>query len=120
MSAAASAAAFSFAFAARAAAVSFEAALTYSQPLAGIMALSTYFATSKTIKINMVNKSIPVLICHGALDPVVPESLGKKSLSTLKRLGFDVQYSSYPIDHAVCSQEIEDIGLWISKKLNNS
>ena len=57
------------------------------QPLAGIMALSTYFATSKTVKINMVNKSIPVLICHGALDPVVPESLGKKSLSA-RKLGF--------------------------------
>ena len=101
-------------------AVSFEAALTYSQPLAGIMALSTYFATSKTVKINMVNKSIPVLICHGALDPVVPESLGKKSLSTLESLGFDVQYHSYPIDHAVCPQEIEDIGQWISKILSDS
>ena len=101
-------------------AVSFEAALTYCQPLAGIMALSTYFATSKTIKINTINKSIPVLICHGTLDPVVPESLGKKSLSTLEGLGFDVRYHRYPIDHSVCPQEIGDIGQWISEILSDS
>ena len=35
-------------------AVSFEAALTYPKPLAGIMALSTYFATATNIKIDPV------------------------------------------------------------------
>ena len=101
-------------------AVSFEAALTYSKPLAGIMALSTYFATSNTIQINSIHQSIPILICHGALDPVVPESLGKESLSTLEELGFEVGYHSYPMEHAVCPEEIEDIGSWISKILNDS
>ena len=101
-------------------AVSFEAALTYSKPLAGIMALSTYFATSNTIQINPIHQSVPILICHGALDPVVPESLGKKSLSTLEELGFEVGYHSYPMEHAVCPEEIEDIGSWISKILNDS
>ena len=52
-------------------AVSFEAALSYEQPLAGIMALSTYFATVGTIKINAIQQSIPILICHGEHDPVV-------------------------------------------------
>ena len=33
-------------------AVSFEAGLTYAKPLAGIMALSTYFATADSIKVN--------------------------------------------------------------------
>ena len=70
--------------------------------------------------INSIHQSIPILICHGALDPVVPESLGKESLSTLEELGFEVGYHSYPMEHAVCPEEIEDIGSWISKILNDS
>ena len=91
-------------------AVSFEAALSYEQPLAGIMALSTYFATVGTIKINAIQQSIPILICHGEHDPVVSESLGKRSRASLEKLGFDPEYHSYPIEHSVCPQEIEDIG----------
>ena len=96
-------------------AVSFEAALSYEQPLAGIMALSTYFATVGTIKINAIQQSIPILICHGEHDPVVSESLGKRSRASLEKLGFDPEYHSYPIEHSVCPQEIEDIGNWISR-----
>ena len=96
-------------------AVSFEAALSYEQPLAGIMALSTYFATVGTIKINAIQQSIPILICHGEHDPVVSESLGKRSRASLEKLGFDPEYHSYPMEHSVCPQEIEDIGNWISR-----
>ena len=96
-------------------AVSFEAALSYEQPLAGIMALSTYFATVGTIKINAIQQSIPILICHGEHDPIVSESLGKRSRASLEKLGFDPEYHSYPIEHSVCPQEIEDIGNWISR-----
>lgn len=100
-------------------AVSFEAALSYEQPLAGIMALSTYFATVDTIKINAIQQSIPILICHGEHDPVVSESLGKRSRASLEKLGFDPEYHSYPIEHSVCPQEIEDVGNWISRVLKS-
>ena len=98
-------------------AVSLEAALSYNKPLAGIMALSTYFATANTIKINPVQRSIPILICHGAQDPVVPEAPGRQSLTTLKGFGFEPEYHSYPMEHAVCPKEVEDIGNWISRVL---
>ena len=100
-------------------AVSFEAALSYEQRLAGIMALSTYFATEGTIKINAIQQSIPILICHGEHDPVVSESLGKRSRASLEKLGFDPEYHSYPIEHSVCPQEIEDVGNWISRVLKS-
>ena len=100
-------------------AVSFEAALSYEQPLAGIMALSTYFATVGTIKINVIQQSIPILICHGEHDPVVSESLGKRSRASLEKHGFDPEYHSYPIEHSVCPQEIEDVGNWISRVLKS-
>ncbi len=99
-------------------AVSFEAALTYPKPLAGIMALSTYFATADSIKINPVQKSIPILICHGSMDPVVPEALGHKSVATLQDLGFAPQFNSYPMEHSLCPQQVEDIAAWISSTLS--
>lgn len=101
-------------------AVSFEAALTYPKPLAGIMALSTYFPTADSIEINPLQNSISIMICHGSLDPVVEESLGLKSLATLQNLGFVPEYNSYPMEHSVCPQEITDIADWISRTLGPS
>ena len=78
-------------------AVSFEAGLSYPNPLAGIMALSTYFATAASIEINPIQNGMPILICHGSMDPVVPEALGQKSVATLQSLGFEPEYRSYPM-----------------------
>jgi phospholipase/carboxylesterase len=98
-------------------AVSYEAALTYPLALAGIMALSSYFASADSIEIDSVQNQLPIMICHGSLDPVLPESLGRKGLETLESLGFTPQYHSYPMEHAVCPQEIVDIAAWIGSVL---
>ncbi|MEX0965363.1 MAG: carboxylesterase [Pseudohongiellaceae bacterium] len=99
-------------------AVSFEAALTYGKPLAGIMALSTYFATAASIKPDTAQKSIPIMICHGSMDPVVPEVLGQKSVATLEGLGYAPEYHSYPMEHSLCPQQVVDISDWISRTLS--
>ena len=98
-------------------AVSFEAALTFPHRLAGIMALSTYFATAATVAVNPVQQGLPMLICHGSEDPVVPESLGRQSVATLQKFGFNPEYVVYPMEHAVCLQQIVDIGGWIERTL---
>ena len=99
-------------------AVSFEAGLTYPKPLAGIMALSTYFATAASIKVNPIQNSMPILICHGSMDPVVSEALGLKSAATLKNLGLVPEYNSYPMEHSLCPQQIMDIAAWMSRILS--
>ena len=99
-------------------AVSFEAGLTYPKPLAGIMALSTYFATADSIKVNPIQIGMPILVCHGSMDPVVAEALGQKSVATLKNLGFEPEYNSYPMEHSLCPQQIVDIADWIGRTLS--
>lgn len=99
-------------------AVAFEAALTYPRTLAGIIALSTYFATAASVDINPVQNTLPILVCHGTHDPVVPELLGRKSVAQLQNLGFTPEYESYPMEHAVCPQEIAMIGDWIRRVLS--
>jgi phospholipase/carboxylesterase len=98
-------------------AVSFEAALTYPKPLAGIMALSTYFATAASIQIDPVQNSIPIFVCHGSMDPVVPEILGQKCVATLEERGFAVQYKTYPMEHSLCPEQVGDIAKWLGQTL---
>ena len=99
-------------------AVSLEAALTYTKPLGGIMALSTYFATAGAILINPIHNTIPILICHGTMDAVVSEAMGRKSSATLQNLGFIPEYNNYTMEHTVCPQEIVDISDWITRVLS--
>ena len=98
-------------------AVAYQVGLTYLQPLAGLLCMSSYFATCDTITPNSANKAIPIFICHGSQDPVVPERLGKDAQRQLSGMGYPVEYSSYPMDHALCAQEIADISRWLQRVL---
>ncbi|MFT7669773.1 MAG: phospholipase/carboxylesterase, partial [Planctomycetota bacterium] len=94
-------------------AVGYEAALSYAKPLAGMMALSTYFATSESVEIAPANRELKILVAHGSKDPVVPEILGKNSTESLRQMGFDPVYRTYPMEHQVCQEEIQDIASWM-------
>ena len=99
-------------------AVGYQAALAYNKPLAGLMALSTYFATDKTIECHTANKNLPIGIFHGTFDNIVPETLGKQAQKTLETLGYTPSYTSYPMEHSVHPQEIKDISSWIQTQLS--
>jgi phospholipase/carboxylesterase len=94
-------------------AVAYELGLTYPKRLAGVLALSTYFATAESIQRSEANAGIPINVYHGTFDPVVPESLGVRSVETLKDMGFEPSYQTYPMEHSVCLEEVLDIGRFI-------
>lgn len=98
-------------------AVSYQAALTYMQPLAGLLCMSTYFATKSSITPNSANKNLPILICHGSRDPMVQERMGREAQEELVAMGYEVEYKSYPVEHSVCPEEIADISQWLQKVL---
>ncbi len=98
-------------------AVAYHAALTYPDKLGGLLGLSTYFATAQTIAVNPVNKNIPIQVHHGSLDPVVPEALGRRGYDDLLALGCKAEYFTYPMEHQVCLEEIEEISAWLQKQL---
>ena len=100
-------------------AVAYHAALSYPEPLGGVLALSTYFATADRIGISPNNLKIPIFICHGTADGIVPEELGQRSLSTLQSLGLNPEYRTYAMEHAVCPQEITDISAWFKRVLGS-
>ncbi|MBX9604632.1 MAG: dienelactone hydrolase family protein [Gammaproteobacteria bacterium] len=98
-------------------AVGFELALTWPERLAGLVALSTYFATQASIEPHAANAGLPILVGHGTQDPMVDERFGRASAARLRDLGYAVDYRDYPIEHSVSLEEIKDIGQFINRCL---
>lgn len=94
-------------------AVAYELGLSYPKRLAGILALSTYFATFDTVELSPANRAIPINVYHGSFDPVVPEALGRRSVEQLETMGYQPRYETYPMEHSVCLEEVQDIGRFI-------
>lgn len=98
-------------------AIAYQCCLSFEQPLGGLLAMSTYFATSNEIESHAANQHIPIEIHHGVHDPVVPEALGKKAYSILQQKGYAVSYRTYPMEHSVCLEQIQDISAWLQQTL---
>ncbi len=98
-------------------AVVFEAGLSFDKPLAGLMSLSSYFATYKTVAPHPANSSVPIHIFHGDHDDIVTAPMAQHAIEQLKQLNQTPEYKSYPMAHEVCAQEIADISAWLQKVL---
>ncbi|MET0328768.1 MAG: alpha/beta hydrolase [Luteimonas sp.] len=96
-------------------AVTLAAGLRRHQPLAGLVALSTYLPAARNADAALVDGAAcqPVFMAHGTQDPVVPLSAGTQSAEWLRRSGFDVEWQTYPMPHSVCAEEITALGDWL-------
>ena len=99
-------------------AIALQCALRCKHRLGGVMALSTYLTLADSLgaERTLVNTGIPILMAHGTQDPVVPLSLARTSKATLASHGYQVEWREYPMQHAVCGPEIEDIASWLKKR----
>ena len=93
--------------------------LRYPQPLAGILALSSYLLQPDALAAEhaAVNDRIPIMMAHGTRDPVVPLSMAEQSREVLQQQGYRVAWHSYPMQHAVCPDEVRDIRDWLVQRL---
>lgn len=98
-------------------AVAYELALRYPDRLAGLFALSTYFATADTVQRSSANHALPVFIGHGTQDPMVPVSLGEAARDKLDGMGYPTEFHTYPMDHSLCLEEIRDLDEFIARCL---
>lgn len=96
-------------------AVAYELVLSYEKPLAGLLAMSTYFATAETIVLNKANANVPVLIQHGIMDSVVNMELGRQAVALLSEKGYNPGFETYPMDHSVCAEQIKHISVWLQQ-----
>ena len=100
-------------------AITLHCGLRFLQPLAGLIALSTYLPFPEQLnKVNSINQTTPILMAHGVADPVIPLEQGRDSKNTLEQQGYQVEWYEYMMQHAVCPQEIDIIGEWIKSRFN--
>jgi phospholipase/carboxylesterase len=99
-------------------AVALAAGLRFPERLAGILALSAYLPFPRTLAAerSIANAEIPILMCHGRLDPVVHVTLGQEARDVLTGLGYAVAWHEYPMQHEVCGAEVAEVGRWLGER----
>ena len=99
--------------------VALHTAIRCQHRLAGVVALSTYlndFAAAEKEQ-NDSNLAIPILMAHGTHDQMIPISRAATSRENLIRLGYDVRWFDYPMEHQVCLEEITEISAFFQEIL---
>jgi phospholipase/carboxylesterase len=103
-------------------AMTLYAGLRYPKSLAGLVALSGYLplADRAAADRHVANAQTPIFMAHGQFDPVVAFAFGSASRDVLQALQQPVQWHEYPMPHAVCPQEIQDLNRWLLKTLQTA
>ncbi len=101
-------------------ALALHSALRYPERLGGVLALSTYLPLRERLatEASAANRDVPVLMCHGRFDPVVPLQFGEWSRDALLELGWPVEWIAYPMQHEVCLPQIADLAAWLRARLD--
>jgi len=57
------------------------------------------------------------MMAHGTRDPVVPLHLAEQSRERLQQAGYQVDWHTYDMPHAVYPEEVTDIRRWLAQRL---
>jgi phospholipase/carboxylesterase len=100
-------------------AVVLHTALRYRQPLAGVLALSTYLPLRQALETDpLVDPGQMTLrMDHGIHDSVVPFAAAQRSRQLLQERGYRVDFNSYPMDHGLCPQQMTSLRDWLVERL---
>jgi phospholipase/carboxylesterase len=92
--------------------IALQTGLRHAEKIGGIVALSTYLALVDSLDKEgaAANKRTPILMIHGTQDPVIPVQLADASQQALVARGYDLEWQTYPMPHAVCAEEVEAVG----------
>jgi phospholipase/carboxylesterase len=100
-------------------AIAYTAGLTHPEPLAGIVALSTYLPLPEMVAAERsdANLHTPIFAAHGTEDPVVPFALGSAARDRLLEYGCALAWHTYTMPHSLCREEVDDLGAWFGARL---
>lgn len=99
-------------------AIALRAGLGRSRALAGVIGLSCYLLEADGLDqwLTDSGRSMAVFMAHGAQDPVVPLALGRDAAERLAAHQVDVAWSEWPMQHAVCPEELAALDRWIEDR----
>ncbi|KAK4401132.1 Peptidyl-prolyl cis-trans isomerase CYP95 [Sesamum angolense] len=99
----------------------------YTVNLSCVVGLSGWLPCSRTLRSQMAASneivtraaSLPILLCHGSGDEVVPHKFGEKSADFLRSSGFgNFTFKSYDgLGHYTIPEEMDEVCRWLTDKL---
>ncbi|HYC36350.1 MAG TPA: alpha/beta fold hydrolase [Usitatibacter sp.] len=98
-------------------AIALQVGLRHANRLGGIVALSTYLTLEGSLDAEAAsaNRATPIFMAHGTDDQVIPLQLAEASRATLQRRGYEVEWQTWPMPHAVCGEEIEAVSAFLGR-----
>ena len=100
-------------------AVALHTALRFEQPLAGVLALSSYLplADGLTEQCRADPDNLVIRMDHGDSDPVVPFRLAERSCALIQAQGYRVEFHRYAMQHGLCPDQLPSLRDWLVKRL---
>ena len=94
--------------------------ISWIEPLAGIMALSTYLIAPEALAddASAANHKVSIFMAHGTADLVVRFAWGESSKRLLEAQGYAIEWHNYRMEHSVCLEEVHAIGAWLLRVLS--
>lgn len=101
-------------------AMSLQVGLRFPHALAGIMALSGYLplANSLALERSEANSKTPIFMAHGVWDAVITLDRAEASVDALEKLGYQVDWNTYPMEHSLHPDELVDIARFLTMVLS--
>lgn len=101
-------------------AMSLQIGLRFPHTLAGIMALSGYLPLAKSLahERSEANSKTPIFMAHGVWDAVITLERAEASADALEKLGYQVDWNTYPMEHSLHPDELVDISRFLTVVLS--
>jgi phospholipase/carboxylesterase len=84
---------------------------------AALIALSGFMPTVPGFELDLTPPLPPVVIGHGALDPVISVDWGRHARQTLEQAGASVTYREAPIPHMIDPAFLDELRPWLAETL---
>ena len=101
-------------------AIALQTGLRQREPLAALLALSTYLPLAAAFDAERedASRSVPIFMAHGRSDPVIPLARATTSRDQLNAAGYSVEWHEYEMPHSVCEDEIRAIAAFLGRVLD--
>lgn len=99
-------------------AIALRAGLARRDAIGGVLGLSCYLLQADSIRawLTSAARRTPVFMAHGQYDPIVPLALGRNAVERLSEAGVAVEWSEWPMQHAVCPDEVAALDRWLAER----
>lgn len=89
---------------------------TATEPLGGVIALSTYLPAPDLLGPDeSIRSDVPVFMAHGTFDPVIPLVAAQHAAQWLEARRVPIHWHSYSMGHEVSRPEIDDLSSWLGR-----